>query len=130
MAKSAAHHTRMAAVGKNSAKKRILVVDEFPMLRYGLITFLNAQPDMVVCGEANSIPNALIKISECKPHLLVIGLRLGTGDTVEFIKALKVQNPALLILVYSAFEESIFAMRALRARAAWATPPGRAPLRS
>ena len=39
------------------------------MLRYGLITFLNAQPDLVVCGEADSILSALIKIAECKPHL-------------------------------------------------------------
>ena len=85
------------------------------MLRHGLVTFLNAQPDIVVCGEADSIPSALIKIAECKPHLLVIGLRLGAGDCVEFVKALKVQTPGLLILVYSGFEESIFAMRALRA---------------
>jgi DNA-binding NarL/FixJ family response regulator len=98
-------------------KKRILVADAFPMLRQGLITFLNAQSDMVVCGEADSISSALIKIAECKPHLLVIGLRLGAGDCVEFVKALKVQTPSLLILVYSGFEESIFAMRALRAGA-------------
>ena len=100
-------------------KKRILVADAFPMLRHGLVTFLNAQPDLIVCGEADSIPSALIKIAECKPHLLVIGLRLGAGDCVEFVKALKVQTPGLLILVYSGFEESIFAMRALRAGAKW-----------
>ena len=98
-------------------KKRILVVDAFPMLRYGLISFLNAQANLIVCGEADSIPGALIKIAESKPHLLVIGLRLGASDCVEFIKALKVQTPGLLILVYSGFEESIFAMRALRAGA-------------
>jgi DNA-binding NarL/FixJ family response regulator len=107
----------MSAGAKNPEKKRILVVDAFPMLRHGLISFLNGQPDMIVCGEADSIPSALIKISECKPHLLVIGLRLGASDCVEFVKALKVQNPGLLILVYSGFEESIFAMRALRAGA-------------
>ncbi len=98
-------------------KKRILVVDAFPMLRHGLITFLNGQANLIVCGEADSLPSALIKIAECKPHLLVIGLRLGAADCVEFIKALKVQTPGLLILVYSGFEESIFAMRALRAGA-------------
>src|SRR5205807_3412369 len=71
-------------------KKRILVVDAYPMLRHGLFTYLNAQPDLIVCGEADSIPSALIKIAECKPHLLVIGLRLGAADCVEFVKALKV----------------------------------------
>ncbi len=71
-------------------KKRILVVDAYPMLRHGLVTYLNEQPDLIVCGEADSIPSALIKIAECKPHLLVIGLRLGAADCVEFVKALKV----------------------------------------
>src|SRR5437763_7742223 len=98
-------------------KKRILVVDAYPMLRHGLTSFLKGQANLIVCGEADSIPSALIKIAECKPHLLVIGLRLGAADCVEFIKALKVQTPGLLILVYSGFEESIFAMRALRAGA-------------
>src|ERR1043166_7173528 len=96
-------------------KKRIIIVDAFPMLRHGVTTFLEGQANLIVCGEADSIPSALIKIAECKPHLLVIGLRLGAADCVEFVKALKVQSPGLLILVYSGFEESIFAMRALRA---------------
>jgi len=72
---------------------------------------------MVVCGEADCIPSARTKLAECKPHLLVIGLRLGTGDSLEFLKALKAQYPGLRIIVYSAFEETIFAERALRAGA-------------
>jgi DNA-binding NarL/FixJ family response regulator len=47
----------------------------------------------------------------------VTALRLGTGDSLEFVKALKAEYPSLLILVYSAFEEAIFAERALRAGA-------------
>jgi DNA-binding NarL/FixJ family response regulator len=103
--------------GGPAEKKRILVVDAFPMLRHGVITYLNCQPDMIVCGEADSIPSARARLDECRPRLLVIGLRLGTGDSLEFVKALKAQNPRLLILVYSAFEEAIFAERALRAGA-------------
>jgi DNA-binding NarL/FixJ family response regulator len=49
--------------------------------------------------------------------LLLIGLRLGTGDSLELVRALKKQHRELLILVYSAFEETIFAERALRAGA-------------
>ena len=107
----------MAVGEKRSAKTRILIVDEHPLIRHGIITFINCQPDMAVCGEADSIPSARIKLAECKPHLLVIGLRLGTGDSLEFVKTLKAQYPGLLIIVYSAFEESIFAERALRAGA-------------
>jgi DNA-binding NarL/FixJ family response regulator len=99
------------------AKRRILVVDEQPLLRHGVTAFLNCQPDIMVCGEADCIPGARNRIVECKPHLLVIGLRLGAGDSLDFVKALKSQFPELMILVYSAFEESIFAERALRAGA-------------
>ena len=112
-----AHATGSIAPGGHVAKTRILVVDEQPLLRHGIIAFINCQQDMVVCGEADCIPSARTKLAECKPHLLVIGLRLGTGDTLELIKALKAQYPELLILVFSQFDETIFAERALRAGA-------------
>src|SRR5207247_9787316 len=57
------------------------------------------------------------EIANCKPQLLVTALRLGAGDSLEFVKALKAERPGLLMLVYSAFEEAIFAERALRAGA-------------
>src|SRR5437867_4893983 len=103
--------------GRHIAKTRILVVDEHPLLRHGIISFINGQPDMIVCGEADCIPSAQNKIGECKPQLVVTALRLGAGDSLEFVKALKAQYPGLLILVYSAFEEAIFAERSLRAGA-------------
>ena len=102
---------------KHPAKTRILVLEEHPLLRHGISDYLNAQPDMIVCGEEDTIPGARSKIAECKPHLLLTALRLGNGDSLEFVKSLKAERPELLIVVYSAFEESIFAERALRAGA-------------
>jgi len=107
----------MSLPGTHAAKIRVLVVDEHPMLRHGIITYFNCQSDVIVCGEADDIPRTQSKIAECRPDLLLIGLRLGTGDSLEFVKALKAQYPKLLILVYSAFEEAIFAERVLRAGA-------------
>ena len=87
----------MSAPGNHALKIRVLVV--------------------VVCSEADDIPSTLSKVAECPPDLLLIGLWPGTGDSLEFGKALKAQYPKLLILVYSGFEEAIFAERALRAGA-------------
>jgi len=92
-------------------------LEEHPLLRHGVSDYVNSQPDMVVCGETDNIRDARHKIQECKPQLLLTALRLGTGDTIEFVKALKSERPTLFILVYSAFEETIFAERALRAGA-------------
>jgi DNA-binding NarL/FixJ family response regulator len=105
------------SVAEQPAKIRILVLDEQPLLRWGISAYLNSQPDMMVCGEAGSVPDARSKVAECQPQFVVTALRLGAGDNLKLIKELKTQNPALRILVYSAFEESIFAERAIRAGA-------------
>ena len=107
----------MTDTGGHPAKIRILVLDEQPLLRHGISAYLNSQPDMVVCGEADSLPGAGTKIAECQPQLLVMELRLGAGDSLKLVKRLKAENRALRILVYSAFDESIFAERAIRAGA-------------
>jgi DNA-binding NarL/FixJ family response regulator len=111
-----AHHIRMSAP-ENTERIQILVLEEHPLLRHGVIDYLNSQPDMIVCGETDNISDGRKKIAECKPQLLLTALRLGTGDSLEFVKALKAEQPGLLILVYSAFEETIFAERAMRAGA-------------
>ncbi len=107
----------MSAPEKHPVKTRIVVLEEHPLLRHGIADFLNSQEDVIVCGETDNIRDARHKIQESKPHLLLPALRLGTGDSLEFLKALKSERPALLILVYSAFEETIFAERAFRAGA-------------
>jgi DNA-binding NarL/FixJ family response regulator len=107
----------MSASEKDPVKTQIVLLEEHPLLRSGIRDYLNSQPDLFVCGEADNIRDARNKIAECKPQLLVTALRLGVGDSLEFVKALRGERPSLLILVYSAFEEAIFAERALRAGA-------------
>ena len=107
----------MSDSGENPAKVRILVLDEQPLLRFGISAYLNSQPDMVVCGEADSISAAQKKIAECSPQLLLTSLQPGAGDSLRFLKTLKAEQPGLPILVYSAFEETIFAERAAQAGA-------------
>lgn len=105
------------SASEEPAKVRIFVLDGQPLLRQGISAYLNSQPNMMVCGEAGSVPDARRKIAECQPQLVVTALRLGTGDSLKLIKELKIQNPGLNVLVYSAFEENIFAERAIRAGA-------------
>jgi DNA-binding NarL/FixJ family response regulator len=104
-------------VGEQPPKTRILVLDEQPLLRHGISVYLNSQPDMMVCGETGSISDAPSKIAECQPQLLLTALRLGAQDSLKLIKQLKAKNAALRILVYSAYDENIFAERAMRAGA-------------
>jgi DNA-binding NarL/FixJ family response regulator len=107
----------MSDSGEPPARIRVLVLDEQPLLRQGISAYLNSQPDIVVCGEAESLSDARRRVGECEPQVLVTPLRLGVQDTLKFIKKVKTENTRLRILVYSAFEESIFAERVLRAGA-------------
>jgi len=98
-------------------KARILIVDDHPIVREGLALRLNHQPDMEVCGEADSVPNALKAITDCRPDLAVVDLTLRGRSGLELIKDLHVRHPKLPVLVLSMHDESLYAERALRAGA-------------
>src|SRR5947208_13185798 len=99
----------MSGPGRSVAKTRILVLEEHPLLRDGIADCFDSQPDMIVCGESDNISDARNKIAECKPQLLVTARRPGTGDSLEFVMALKVEKPGLVTRVYVALLAYILA---------------------
>jgi len=98
-------------------KRRILVVDDHPLLRAGLIQFIDRQRDMTCCGEADSGATTQDAVVRQKPDLLLLDLRLRSEDGLELIKSLKARFPKLLILVISQCDEMLYAERVLRAGA-------------
>lgn len=102
---------------KSTGKKRILVVDDHPLFRSGLVQLINRQDDLVCHGEADNIAAAKELIAKLKPDLLVLDLRLGHTDSLELIRFLKSEKPNLRILVLSQHDEVLYAERVLRAGA-------------
>jgi DNA-binding NarL/FixJ family response regulator len=98
-------------------KRRILLVDDHPFLRIGLAQFINAQPDMVVCGEAADPREAMAKVEQTHPELVLCDLNLPGRGGLELIKDLRALCPSLPILVLSMHDEPHFAPRVLRAGA-------------
>jgi len=98
-------------------KKRVLVVDDHPLLREGLSQVFNRQDDFVVCAEAATPAEAKSALFEKKPDVIVLDLMLGNADGIELIKALKTLDPSAAILVISLHDEGVYAERALRAGA-------------
>jgi DNA-binding NarL/FixJ family response regulator len=108
-----------SASGKaTSAKPRVLVVDDHPIVREGLAELINRQGDFHCTGGGGTVAEAEHAISSCKPDLLLLDLRLGQADGLESIKILKARFPELRILVISQFDEGTYAERSLRAGAA------------
>ncbi len=96
---------------------RILIVDDHPLVRQGLIGLLSTQPDFEVCGEASGIAEAQESVAAMRPEVVIIDLTLKDGNGIELIKALKERHDGVKMLVISMHDESLFAERALRAGA-------------
>jgi DNA-binding NarL/FixJ family response regulator len=107
----------MRAAKATVKKTRVLVVDDHPMTRAGLIHVINHQPDLIVCGEAESAAQALDILDSSRPDLLLIDITLPGKSGLEFIKDVKAMHPELLMLVISMHDESLYADRVLRAGA-------------
>ena len=106
-----------ASRAEPTSKVRILVVDDHPMVRHGLIGLINQEKDLMCCGEAGTVGETLAATAKNKPDLVILDLRLKDGDGLELIKSLKSQLPELRILILSQYEAPIYIERALRAGA-------------
>jgi DNA-binding NarL/FixJ family response regulator len=104
---------RAAGAGRVS----IAIVDDHPLVREGLAARISAQPDMEVCGEADDIESALELVVTKRPALVIVDIALRDGHGIDLIKRIVAAGVQTRMLVVSAYDESLFAERALRAGA-------------
>src|SRR5207253_2527465 len=99
-------------------KRKILIVDDHPLFRRGLMQLLGQEPDLEVRTEADNSNGALdaIRCSKFDLAIIDVGLRGGMNG-IELTKSLKAENPDLPVLVVSMHDEALYAERALRAGA-------------
>jgi DNA-binding NarL/FixJ family response regulator len=93
------------------------LVDDHPLLRDALIRLVSTQPDLACAGVADNTLEAKRLIERSAPDLVILDLRLKNGDALDLIKTLRLQNPDIKVLVFSQYDELMFAERALRAGA-------------
>jgi DNA-binding NarL/FixJ family response regulator len=98
-------------------KYRILIVDDHPLFRHGIGDLINAESDLEVCGEADNSPSALEGIRNLSPDLVTIDISLRGTNGIELLKSIRAEHPKLPLLVLSMHDESLYALRALRAGA-------------
>lgn len=98
-------------------RRKILIVDDHPILRKGLAMVIDQEPDLVVAGEAEDVPAGLDMIEAVKPDIVIVDLSLPGVDGIELIKTMKLKYRDLPALVVSMHDETLYAERALRAGA-------------
>ena len=110
---SGAASERKVAVEKN----RIYIVDDHTMFREGLRQLIEREPNLMVCGDAPDAAEALEGIRASKPDVVIVDISLAGGSGLDLIKEIKAEFEDLPVLVVSMHDESLYALRAMRAGA-------------
>ncbi len=97
--------------------KRLLLIDDHPIMRYGLAQLVADEPGLEICGQAGTAKEGLAALEQLQPDLVVIDLTLPDRNGLELLKDIQALQPGQLCLVLSMHDESMYAERALRAGA-------------
>jgi DNA-binding NarL/FixJ family response regulator len=95
--------------------KTILVVDDHPLMREGLMQVISAEPGFKVIATAGSVQEALALVESENPDLVITDLTLPGRNGLELIKDLVATHPDLPVIVMSMHDELLYAERVLRA---------------
>jgi DNA-binding NarL/FixJ family response regulator len=100
-----------------SKKIKILLVDDHPLVREGLVNLIGQQSDFEICGEAANERQAMELIGTVQPDVAIVDITLENGSGIELVKSIKSLYPTIAVLVLSMHDELLYAERALRAGA-------------
>ncbi|MBS0613541.1 MAG: response regulator transcription factor [Proteobacteria bacterium] len=104
------------SLSKKNAR-RILIVDDHPIVRQGLRRLMENEEDLSVCGEVETARDARIAIKELNPDAVIVDISLRQGDGIELVRDVRAHYATLPMLVLSMHDEAIYAERMLSAGA-------------
>jgi DNA-binding NarL/FixJ family response regulator len=93
--------------------RRVLIVDDHPVVRQGIKLMIEAEPDLTICGEAQSEQQARKMVRDLKPDALLVDLSLSQGDGFNVVRDVHAHFPDIRVLVLSMHDEAIYAERLL-----------------
>jgi DNA-binding NarL/FixJ family response regulator len=98
-------------------RRRIIIVDDHPLVRRGLTALINAEPDLIVCAEAATRRDALVAIAVARPDLVIADLSLIHSDGLQLVRDLRSRHAGLRVLVLSLHDSPLYLRRAFAAGA-------------
>jgi len=104
-------------VSRPTAKIRIFIADDHPIVRQGLRRIVEADPGMVISGEADAAAALLAGLETAATDLVLLDVSMPGGLFIETLKELRTRHPTIRVLALSVHPEDEWAVRALRAGA-------------
>ena len=96
---------------------KVLVIDDHPVFRKGIVALLGEEENLTICGEAEDAMKALGAMRRLEPDIAVVDISMPGTNGIELTKSMLSERPDLKILVLSMHDETLYALRALRAGA-------------
>jgi DNA-binding NarL/FixJ family response regulator len=93
--------------------RRVLVIDNHPIVRAGLRRVIDKEDDLQVCAEADTARDARTAIKDRHPDVIIADIGLNQGDGIELVRDVRAHYARLPILVLSAHDEAVYAERLL-----------------
>jgi len=95
----------------------VLVVDDHALVRLGLITLINDQPDMMVVSEAGSATKALLEVERHRPEVVLMDIRMPGEGGLEATRRIARRFPESRVVILTSFADDELVLRAIRAGA-------------
>jgi DNA-binding NarL/FixJ family response regulator len=96
---------------------RVLTVDDHPLLREGICTLINSQPDMSIVGEASTGAEALERFRQLRPDITLMDVRLPDKSGIDAMLAIRSEFPDARVVILTTSEGDVEIQRALGAGA-------------
>ena len=100
-----------------SRTTRLLIVDDHPLVRSGIISIITMEDDLDVCGEAEDHAIAMELVARHEPDLVLVDLSLKNSNGLNLLKDIAQNYPQILTLAVSMHDEYTYAVRCLKAGA-------------
>src|SRR5579859_4445443 len=84
---------------------RVMLVDDYQVVRDGLKAVLGREPDMTVVAEAASADEAVRIAHRCRPDVVIMDVRLGSGSGIEATRDIRAEDPEVKVLMLTSFAD-------------------------
>lgn len=101
----------------STLRTRVYITDDHALVRRGLAVMIAAESDLELCGEAEDCATATSEIARLRPDVVIVDISLRGNSGLELIKNIKALDARIQMVVLSTHDESLYALRVLKAGA-------------